>query len=76
MSRQGCELCEALAETLREVPSLDPARVEIVDIDSDPALQSRYHYRVPVLLVGETEVWAGPARGIDALCAALAQAGR
>jgi hypothetical protein len=49
LSRQGCCLCEGLAERLT---GLEPApQVQLVDVDADPALQSRYGLEVPVLMV-------------------------
>lgn len=46
-SRQGCCLCEALEERLRTL--LPAAALQVVDIDTDPALQARYGLSVPVL---------------------------
>ena len=49
LTRQGCCLCEGLAERLA---ALDPApEVQPVDVDTDPALQSRYGLEVPVLML-------------------------
>ena len=46
-TRQGCCLCEGLYERLQ---TLNPApSLQLVDIDSDPALQARYGERVPLL---------------------------
>jgi hypothetical protein len=54
VSRRDCLLCDEMHEALlafgREVP-LPP--VELIDVDSDPQLQSRYGLQVPVLLLGE-----------------------
>lgn len=76
MARPDCELCEALITVLSGMPGFDPARLEVVDIDTVPELQARYHFRIPVLLAGEAEVWAGPPGDADTLTAALARAGR
>lgn len=46
-SRQGCCLCEGLEERLR--PLWPAAALQVVDVDSDPALQARYGLTVPVL---------------------------
>lgn len=53
-TRQGCGLCaaaeqQARAETRR-------ADLELVDVDTDPDLQRRYHVRVPVVTVDGVEV--------------------
>lgn len=53
-TRQGCGLC-ATAERLvaREARRAD---VVLVDVDTDPELQRRYHVRVPVVEVDGREV--------------------
>lgn len=53
-TRQGCGLC-ATAEQLvaREARRAD---VVLVDVDTDPDLQRRYHVRVPVVEVDGHEV--------------------
>jgi hypothetical protein len=57
-SRQGCCLCEGLAEKLQ---SLDPPPpVTVIDVDQDPALQARYGLEVPVLGVRQ-----GAAEGAE-----------
>jgi hypothetical protein len=46
-TRQGCCLCEGLAEKLL---ALQPApRLQLIDVDADPALQRRFGLEVPVL---------------------------
>ncbi len=48
-TRQGCCLCEGLEEKLR---ALDPPQpLQVIDVDTDPALQRRYGLSVPVLAV-------------------------
>ena len=48
-TRQGCCLCEGLEEKLR---ALDPHQpLQLIDVDTDPALQRRYGLAVPVLAV-------------------------
>jgi hypothetical protein len=49
--RSGCSLCEEMLRDLAEL--LDPAeaaRVEVVDISTDPGLEGKYGARIPVLL--------------------------
>lgn len=46
-SRQGCCLCEGLEERLRTL--LPAAALQVVDVDTDSALQARYGLTVPVL---------------------------
>lgn len=53
-TRQGCGLC-ATAER-RVAAEAGRAEVELVDVDTDPELQRRYHVRVPVVEVDGVEV--------------------
>jgi predicted thioredoxin/glutaredoxin len=55
--RQDCELCDEMLSELQALGrtlSLPP--VEIVDVDSDPVLQRRHGFDVPVLLLDGTVV--------------------
>jgi hypothetical protein len=50
-SRPGCALCEQLLEELAAaLPASEAARVQVVDIDSQPELERKYGARIPVLL--------------------------
>ena len=54
-SRGDCRLCEEMLAALRaQMGAGFP--VEIVDVDSDPALKERYGEHVPVLMDGDTEL--------------------
>ena len=46
-TRQGCCLCEGLADKLLALQP--PPRLRLIDVDSDPALQQRFGLEVPVL---------------------------
>jgi hypothetical protein len=46
-TRQGCCLCEGLEEKLLALDLPRPLRV--IDVDTDPVLQGRYGFQVPVL---------------------------
>jgi hypothetical protein len=51
LSRAECSLCEQLLVELGELLSpAEAARVTVVDIDQDPALERKYGQRIPVLL--------------------------
>jgi hypothetical protein len=51
LSRAECSLCEQLLVELGEMLSpAEAARVAVVDVDQDPALQRKYGQRIPVLL--------------------------
>jgi hypothetical protein len=54
VSRRNCLLCDEMHEALRAFGRAVPLPpVELIDVDSDPQLQSRYGLQVPVLLLGE-----------------------
>ena len=55
-SRRDCRLCEEMLAALRAQMGAG-FRVEIVDVDSDPALKARYGQHVPVLMDGDTELF-------------------
>ena len=53
--RGNCRFCEEMLAALRaQMGAGFP--VEIVDVDSDPALKARYGEHVPVLMDGDTEL--------------------
>jgi hypothetical protein len=49
LTRQGCCLCEGLAEKLQALEP--PLAIERIDVDGDPALQARFGLEVPLLLL-------------------------
>ena len=65
LSRPQCHLCEQFAEDFR-ADTGGLAKLQIVDVDSDPALQAQYGLRIPVLLDPDgalcCEVRLDPAR--------------
>ena len=52
-SRPGCHLCDEMKAVVERVAgSTTPAAtVDVIDISSDPDLESRYGLEIPVLLV-------------------------
>lgn len=54
-TRVGCHLCENAEHVITQVAA-GRARVEVVDIDADPALTGRYTVRVPVVAVDGVEI--------------------
>lgn len=57
-TRQGCCLCEGLEERLRELglsAEGTAPRLQRIDVDGDPQLQSRYGLEVPVLALRSGE---------------------
>jgi predicted thioredoxin/glutaredoxin len=53
LTRADCGLCEELLAELDALRAREPAipGVELIDVDSDPALQRRWGLKVPVLLL-------------------------
>jgi hypothetical protein len=52
-SRPGCHLCDDMKAIVERVArtSTPPPTIEVIDISSDPELESRYGLEIPVLLV-------------------------
>ncbi|WP_039875383.1 glutaredoxin family protein [Herbaspirillum frisingense] len=49
-SRSYCHLCDDLRDALRAALGAQPAHIEMIDVDADPALVARYDELVPVLM--------------------------
>jgi glutaredoxin len=56
-TRAGCHLCEEAARVLRAEQAATAFRLELVDVDRDPALARRYGVRVPVVAVDGVELF-------------------
>jgi len=56
-TRRGCHLCEAAEDML--VAHARAGTVEIIDVDGESDLQSRYGDRVPVLVANGAVVMEG-----------------
>lgn len=56
VSRSYCHLCHDMETALAPLAAEFAARVAVVDVDADPALEARYDELVPVLLHGEVEL--------------------
>lgn len=52
-SRPGCHLCDEMKTVVERVvrSAPEPMTVEVVDISTDPELETRYGVEIPVLLV-------------------------
>jgi thiol-disulfide isomerase/thioredoxin len=52
-SRPGCHLCDEMKAVVERVAAstTPPATIDVIDISSDPDLESRYGLEIPVLLV-------------------------
>jgi hypothetical protein len=56
LSRSWCHLCDDMRLALEPLAALRAFDLQIVDVDSDPALERRYGEEIPVLLAGEHEL--------------------
>lgn len=57
-TRAGCHLCEQAHDLIRRAARGRPVTITPVDIDTDPMLHERYGDRIPVALIGGSElVW-------------------
>jgi thiol-disulfide isomerase/thioredoxin len=54
--REQCHLCQDMIAALQELRASYPFRLEVIDVDSDTDLQSRYGQRVPVLMAEDKEI--------------------
>ena len=54
--REHCHLCQDMIAALQELRLSYPFRLEVIDVDSDSDLQSRYGQRVPVLMAESEEI--------------------
>ena len=50
LTRSGCRLCEAAEPLVRRLAAEVGAAVEVLDIDTDPALLTEFTDRIPVVL--------------------------
>ncbi len=56
LSKVGCHLCEAVESEIRSMGA-SKTGLKVVDIDGDAALHERYWLRIPVVKLGEREVF-------------------
>ena len=56
LSRSYCHLCHDMEVALQPLLEEFGARINVLDVDADPALEAKYDEWVPVLLHGETEL--------------------
>jgi thiol-disulfide isomerase/thioredoxin len=54
--RAWCHLCEEMHAALQPLAAEAGAHIEVIDVDSDPALQARYDELVPVLVCDGVEL--------------------
>ena len=51
ISRRGCHLCEVAEEIVRDVQQEVPFELEVMFVDGDVELESKYGEEVPVTLI-------------------------
>ena len=56
LSRQWCHLCHELIDALCPIAQHYGWRVEVIDIEQDPALEVRWDELIPVVLVDGVEI--------------------
>jgi glutaredoxin len=56
-SRPGCHLCDEARAALERVRARAPFAVHEVNIESDDSLLSRYLERIPVVALGDEELF-------------------
>ena len=54
--REECHLCQDMVSALRKLQTDIPFDLEIIDVDSDTDLKSRYGALVPVLMADGNEI--------------------
>lgn len=54
--RAWCHLCEEMREALVPIAAAAGARLDVIDVDSDPELVARYDELVPVLVCDGIEL--------------------
>jgi len=59
-TKEGCGLCAQAEEILRRARKLVRFETELIYIEDDPALFSRYQDRIPVIEAGGEEVASAP----------------
>jgi hypothetical protein len=73
--RAGCHLCEVAATALLALGRRRRFRLVRVDIESDPALEERYGFEIPVIAVAGEVVTRAPV-DLGAVHAAIERADR
>jgi glutaredoxin len=54
--REHCHLCQDMIAALQELQTPLHFSVDVIDVDRDEGLKSRYGERVPVLVAGGEEI--------------------
>ena len=68
-TKAGCHLCDDAREMLEEIAAEIEYNLTEIDIRSDTALFELYRYRIPVIIVDETQMVEGRIEYNDLLSA-------
>jgi thioredoxin reductase (NADPH) len=52
LTRAYCHLCDEMLAALRPIAASHAARLHVVDVDADPALEAAWGELVPILFAG------------------------
>jgi hypothetical protein len=55
-SRSWCHLCDDLLVGLRDLQARNDFELEVIDVETDPALEAAYGNRVPVVTAAGAEL--------------------
>lgn len=55
MTKKGCTLCDEAKEIIERVIAEIPAKLKMIDIETDPELFERYQEKIPVVLINGEE---------------------
>jgi glutaredoxin len=56
-SKPGCHLCEQMKAQIELAGCSELYQLEVVNIEDDPVLLSKYQYEIPVLVINGVEVF-------------------
>lgn len=73
LSRPGCHLCDEMRAAVEPLLAGAGLVLQVVDVDSDPALQERFGLEIPVLLDGDGTVLAKVRDGAERIARRLAK---
>lgn len=58
-SRRGCHLCDDMQAALLPLLAARDLSLEVIDIDTDPALMARFGVRIPVFTLDDEIICEG-----------------
>ncbi len=55
--RQGCHLCDDVEKRIRHVSAEFPLSLEVINVSSDPQLEEKYMFSIPVVEIDGDEAF-------------------